>query len=335
MKAKSWILVIVAALLLILGLASRRQSQERLKEVNWEELSKPFSGKEEVLESGNSSQRIAVLKVEGTIADTGDGSSLQGTGYRHQEVLDQIADLKEDDSVKALLLVVDSPGGTTYHSQELYRALNDLKDDRQLPIYVSMGSMAASGGYMISMAGDKIFADNNTTTGSIGVIMSSLNVKDFMDEHGFKMEVYKSGDQKDMGSPFKDASDEEKKIFDGLIKESYDEFVRIVADGRGMDEDQVRKLADGRVYSGKQAKDNGLIDEMGYQADALAALKKDQSLEEAEVVDVTPKASEMDSILGLFSKSLDLKSVIPNWDTLQGQALHQNTPQAYYLYGGV
>lgn len=335
MKAKSWILVIVAALLLILGVASHRQNRERLKEVNWEEVSQPFASQGEVLEKGNPQQRIAVLKVEGTIADTGEGGRFQGPGYRHQEVLDQIADLKEDDSVKALLLAVDSPGGTGYHSQELYRALKDLKESRDMPIYVSMGSMAASGGYMISMAGDKIYADNNTTTGSIGVIMSSLNVKDFMDEHGLKMEVYKSGDQKDMGSPFKEASDEEKKIFDGLIKESYDEFVRIVAEGRGMDEDQVRKLADGRVYSGKQAKDQGLVDEMGYQADALAALKKDQSLEEAEVVDVTPQPSEMDSIFGLFSKSLELKTLIPNWDTLQGQALHQNTPQAYYLYGGV
>lgn len=343
MKRK-WIVVVIALVILVLGAMGSSISQEQRTE--W--LENSFSEfedqtvSEQEIQSGDPAKKVAVLDINGMIADTGETSPFEASpSYDHQGTLKALDQIESDDSVKAILLRVDSPGGTTYHSEELTKRLQEVKEARDIPIYVSMGTTAASGGYMVSMTGDKIFADNETLTGSIGVIMSSPNFSGFMEEHGLDMTVYKSGDNKDMGSPYKEPSEEEQEIFQSLIDESYNRFVTTVANGRSMSEDDVRDLADGRVYSGSQAKDNGLIDEIGYEDDALAALRSDNGLDGGQVVDMTPNNDD-DYFTRLFSmfsmrqaedKSAEM-SVAEEMQMIEKQMNEPNTPQLYYMYGG-
>lgn len=337
MKQKKWFLVVAALIILVLGAMG-----QRLINKNWQNnITSDASNQlnREVIESGDMNRQIAVLAVNGMIMDNGESSAFSAPAtYNHQATLDRIEEIKNDDTIKGLLLTVDSPGGTTYHSVELYRALQDLKESRDMPIYVSMGSQAASGGYMISMPADKIFADTETWTGSIGVILSTYNFSGFMEEHGISTNVYKSGDNKDMGSAYKEPSDEENKIWQSMIDESYNTFVDIVAQGRDMDTNRVKELADGRIYTAQQAVNNGLIDTIGYKKDALAALKSENELEGAQVIDMTPIASSnflTDFVMttqNIFNSSTEAAAT--EYDLIEEVLSNDQRAQTYYLFGG-
>lgn len=172
----------------------------------------------------------------------------------------------EDPDVKALVLRINSPGGGVVASDEIYHALRELDK----PIVVSMGDVVASGAYYISMAASHIVANPNTLTGSIGVISQFPNAKELMEKLGIEMTVIKSGKVKDLGSPFRPMTEEEQAIWQAIVEETYDRFVAIVVEGRDLPEDQVRELADGRVYTGQQALELGLVDALGYEEDAIA-----------------------------------------------------------------
>ncbi|KAF3299612.1 signal peptide peptidase SppA [Carnobacterium sp. PL12RED10] len=340
MSKKSWILAIVAVIILALGaFGSQLTSQTNVNNL-LSEGSNVFSSAQNIIEVGDTNRQVAVLEVDGTIAEnSGSGSFSEGMDY--QGILDSIEEIKENDDVQALLLTVNSPGGGVYESAELYNALLDLKESREIPIYVSMGQMAASGGYMISMVGDQIYTDSETTTGSIGVIMQVPNFSGFMEEHGLAMDTYKSGALKDMGSSFRGASDEEKNVLNSFIQEKYNRFVEIVANGRGMSTDDVKKLADGRIYSGSQAVENGLADQIGYEEDALAALRADNNLETATVVDYSPTSATSwltDFMSLLAEKNLFTSQSETNTADEMTQILEvledTSTPQFYYMYGG-
>ncbi len=152
------------------------------------------------------------------------------------------------------------------------------------PVYVSMGSMAASGGYYISAPADKIFASNETLTGSLGVIMQGYNYEKLAEKYGVQFETIKSGPYKDIMSPTREMTAEERKILQTMVNNMYNEFVRVIADGRGMSEKEVRKLADGRVYDGRQAKQLKLVDEIGRLDDVVASMKKDLNVKDAQVI---------------------------------------------------
>lgn len=340
MSKKSWILAIVAVIILVLGaIGSQLTSQTNVNNL-FAKGSNAITDSQSIIEPGDANRQVAVLEVDGTIMDNaGAGSFSEGMNY--QGILDAIAEIKENDEVKGLLLTVNSPGGGVYESAELYNALLDLKESREIPIYVSMGQMAASGGYMISMVGDQIYTDNETTTGSIGVIMQVPNFSGFMEEHGLAMDTYKSGALKDMGSSFRGASDNEKDVLNSFIQEKYNRFVEIVANGRDMSTDDVKKLADGRIYSGNQAVENGLADQIGYQEDALVALRADNNLETATVVDYTPTSttSWMTDFMSLLAeKNLFTGQSETNTADEMTQILEvledTSTPQFYYMYGG-
>lgn len=143
------------------------------------------------------------------------------------------------------------------------------------PVYVSMGSMAASGGYYISAPADKIYASPETMTGSLGVIMHGYNYEKLAKKYGVEFETIKSGPHKDIMSPTREMTGEEREILQNMINNSYDQFVKVIADGRGMTENEVRKIADGRIYDGRQAKENHLIDDFGHLDDVIAAMKTD------------------------------------------------------------
>jgi protease-4 len=223
---------------------------------------------------------IARLDVTGTISDSPSVDMFGNiSGYDHSWTLARIDDLIYDDDNFGLILFVDSPGGGVYESDELYLKLREYKDSTDRPIYAVMGSMAASGGYYISAAAERIYANRNTWTGSIGVTLGTMiDVSEFLERYGVKTETITSGRNKSMGSNFTPITDEQRDIFQSLIDEAYDQFTGIVAEGRGFDIEYVRQLADGRIYTAAQAIENGLVDDMGDFHKALDDMQQSYDL---------------------------------------------------------
>lgn len=226
---------------------------------------------------------IAVLYIQGTIAKT-ENNLFSSTGYDHDYILNQLDALMKDDKNKALVIFVDSPGGGIYETDELYLKLMEYKEKKEAPIYVSMGSMAASGGYYISTAGNKIYINRNTITGSIGVTMGTFyDVSGFLEKHGIKTETMTAGTNKSMGDITTPMTQEQKDIIQSLLNESYEQFVDVISLGRNMTKDSVRIIADGRLYSAKQALEFKLVDEIGILDDAILGIKNDNGLNDCEV----------------------------------------------------
>lgn len=245
---------------------------------------------------------IATLYVEGSIASGNVDYFGAALGYQHQWTLDQIDDMKEDDNNKALLLFVDSPGGGVYESDELYLKIKDYQKETGRPVYAYFGSMAASGGYYISAPADKIIANRNCWTGSIGVTIGTLfDFSQLLEEYGIRTETITSGANKAMGSNFDELTEEQKAIFQELVDEPHDRFVGIVSDERGIPLDEVRKIADGRIYTASQALELGLVDEIAGFDDAVLMLQQDYDLEDVQVVDVEYLQNTLfESLLGSF-----------------------------------
>lgn len=292
---------------------------------------------ETVLTPGNPQERILVLDISGMIMDMGDVPSFSGQ-YNHQITLEALENAKYDETIKGVLLAVDSPGGSVYHSEELHRKILELKEERpEVLIYSSMGSVAASGGYYISAPTDKIFAANETTTGSIGVIISLPNYEVLQDKIGIKTETFTSGPLKDMGSPSREMTDEERALYQESIDESFDRFFEVVKEGRDYDEATLRKIADGRTYSGKQALENGLIDEIGYYEDALVDLIESLELEEPQVFEISG-GTNFYSFLNMKIQSLKNFNLFGENSELELirflESKNNEIPQPMYLLGG-
>ena len=218
------------------------------------------------------SDYIAIVRVEGTIQEqTQTGIFDSPEGYQHLTTMEYIDDLMEDSNNKGILLYVDSPGGTVYESEDLYLKLKDYKEATGRPVWDYMAHYAASGGYMVSMASDKIYANSNTVTGSIGVIMSGFDMTGLYEKLGIRYFSITSGKNKDSSQ----MTDEQMAIYQAQVDEYYNKFVSIVAEGRGMSEEAVRELADGRTYTADQAIDNGLIDTISSFEDMQAAMSKE------------------------------------------------------------
>src|SRR5699024_10481245 len=205
----------------------------------------------------------------------------------------------EEPNVAVVIVNVNSPGGGVVESAEIHDKLIEVQEEYNKPVYASMGNVAASGGYYVSAPADKIVAHPATLTGSIGVIMESVNYAELADKLGIDFNTIKSGEFKDIMSSSREMTDEEEDILQTMIDELFDEFVQVIVDGRGMSESDVRKLADGRIYTGKQAKENGLIDEVGSLEDTIAFMQADHQLENAQVVEY--EASQ--GLWGLLSYS--------------------------------
>lgn len=192
-----------------------------------------------------------------------------GPIYVSKSVLDQLDRVEHNPSIKAVLLRLETPGGGVAASQEIYQRLAYLRDTKHIPIVASMGGVAASGGYYIALGSDTIMADPGTITGSIGVIGEWPVWDRLADKLGVKFEVVKSGKFKDVPSPLRPLGTEERDYMQSLIDDMYHQFVQAVATERHLEVARVELLADGRVYTGRQAKDNGLIDLLGSPDDAL------------------------------------------------------------------
>ena len=204
-------------------------------------------------------ERIALVRVEGPILDS-------------KDVIDELKGHVKDPSIKAIVLRIDSPGGAVAPSQEIYEEIRKAVAKKK--IVVSMGSVAASGGYYIAAPATRIVANPGTLTGSIGVIMEIPNVEGLMNKIGVKTEVIKSGRHKDIASVFRGIKKEEREILQGVLDNVHEQFIKAVAEGRKMLIEDVKRIADGRVFTGEQALKAGLVDEIGNLEDAIKAAAK-------------------------------------------------------------
>jgi protease-4 len=231
----------------------------------------PIEWDEEYI-SGEGAEKVVVLPVKGVIGPDDGGGGLLDAGAATPDALrTQLRQAADDPAVRAVVLEVDSPGGGVVESAQMHRAIADFKRNSRKPVVVSMGATAASGGYYISTAADRILAHRSTLTGSLGVILSYLNYGDAARRYGLEEVVIKSGRFKDIGSPTRDLTPPERQILQQLVDESYNEFVSVIVQGRKLPEATVRLLADGRIYTGLQAQQNGLVDGLGDLQDAAAA----------------------------------------------------------------
>lgn len=220
---------------------------------------------------------IAVVDVVGTIQEqTATGPFDTPEGYQHTTTLDYIDNLMGDVNNVGILLYVDSPGGTVYESEELYDKLREYSAATERPVWAYMAHYAASGGYMTSVAADKIYANKNTITGSIGVIMSGYDLSGLYEKLGIRYVSITSGVNKDSSQ----MTEEQIEIYQSQVDESYDSFVEKVAVNRKMREDEVRTLADGRTYTAAQALENGLIDEISSFEDMQYAMMEELGTDE-------------------------------------------------------
>lgn len=199
-------------------------------------------------------------------------------------VREEIEKAEQDERVRAVVLRINSPGGTVTASDILHHELMRLKQRRKIPIVASILDVGASGGYYVALAADRIVAHPTTVTGSIGVLMLTINSGGLLEKIGVSASYIKSGEHKDMGSPFRALRPEERALFQDLIDRLYGRFVELVARSRGLEEARVRAFADGRVYTAQEALGLGLIDGIGYLEDAIAAAKQAAGLTEARVV---------------------------------------------------
>jgi protease-4 len=224
---------------------------------------------ETVVEEGNE-KKVAIIDLSGVI--TSEATGPPGAVINDDDVAKQLKQAREDDNVVAVILDLDTPGGEVVASDNIYRQVQRLTRAKK-PVVALMGATAASGGYYISAAADEIVANSETLTGSIGVILTVFNVEGAAEKLGINETVIKSGPHKDIASPFRTIPPEEQQILQGLIDEAFAKFVNIVADRREIDHSKVVELADGRVYSGKQAMQLGLVDRLGDQDTAFSRAK--------------------------------------------------------------
>ena len=281
--------------------------------------------------------KVVVLPIEGVIeSDTPDGDSFWTKALK---------DVEEDENVKALVLRINSPGGTVSGSAYYYRKIKQLKEKKEIPVVVSMGDMTASGGYYISMAADELVAEPETWTGSIGVICSLVNAAELCKKIGVSSNAITSGPMKGMGNAMKEQSEEEKAVWQALGDEAYEKFLAVVRDGRPWyraedvaDEaerekvakerdEELRKVADGRVYSADQALERRLIDKIGYQDDAIDEALQRAGLEKENVSVVVYK--EPEGIVDALGLNVQTKK--DPLERFEKAASVLATPKAYYI----
>lgn len=219
------------------------------------------------------SDKIAVIYVEGVIVGGHGQNGLFGEQGGTDQVIRQLHEARDDESVKAVILRVNSPGGSAAASQEVGVEIKKLRAKGKI-VVTSMGDVAASGGYWLAACTDKIYANSTTMTGSIGVYVPYANWEELYKKIGIYQEKIKSGPHKDILSPERTMTEDERAIVQVMVDDIYNEFVNVVAEGRKMDKEQVRKLADGRIYTGNQAKQLGLVDELGNLYDAIDGTAK-------------------------------------------------------------
>ncbi len=296
-----------------------------------------FSGKgvlQETTISGEGSDKVLLIDISGTLTTSKD-SGIFSEPSLPARLKEELTKAEKDDHIKAIILRINTPGGTVTSSDILYHELQEFKEKRKVPIISSIMDMGTSGGYYVAMASDYIFARPSTITGSIGVIMLTLNGQGLLEKIGIQPTAIVSGPKKSMGSPFRAMNDEERAIFQDVIDRLYARFLTVVEKGRPkLAAAKIRQLADGRIYTADVAKTEGLIDEIGYLDDAIERAKKSAKLSEARVVSYTRSSRETHQ--NIYSH-FDPPTVGPlgfpqiNASTMLG-VLQGGTPQMMYMW---
>jgi len=265
--------------------------------------------KEEKASFISPTKKVGLVKLDGVITDS-------------KEVIEQLHQLRDDDSVEAILLRIDSPGGSVGPSQEIYKEILKIREKDQRKVIVSMGSVAASGGYYIASAADWIVANPGTLTGSIGVIFQGLNMGELMKKVGVKTVVVKSGKYKDIFAPDREMTEDERRLLQGVIDDAYEQFLDAIVQGRkNLDKEMLRSIADGRIFTGSQAKEYGLVDELGNLQDAVEKAAQLAGIEgKPEILE--PKKRRL-SILDRLLEGMA---------HLSPQALENRSPKLMYLF---
>ena len=305
------LIIIICIICILIGLFSPKSKFEIISSKytaqstnRFHSMPTPFKG-----------EKISVIKLDGIISDSASSSFLRDSTSSNA-VLDLIVKATKDQNVKAIVIRINSPGGTVAASQELYKAVINAR--KKKPVVITMGDIAASGGYYISSAADAIFANPGTLTGSIGVITSYLNFYDLLNKIGVKGVVIKSGNYKDIGNPTRPMTPEERKILQALLDDTYDQFLSDVAKGRNIQKSTIAKIAQGLIYTGKQAKKIGLVDRLG---DYNQAIQYTQKLAKQRFPELAKKYGKRDvpieetwkggSILDMFIGAVE-RNINPN-----------------------
>lgn len=261
--------------------------------------------------------KIAVLELSGTIMPP-----------FTERFLEKVDAARKDPQVKGILLLIDSGGGLVADSHEIYVKLQEVVKDAKKPIYVQMKRIAASGGYYAAMGAGpdaKIYAEPTTWTGSIGVIIPRYNVSKLAETYGVAAEPLKTGEFKDALSPFRPLTDNERALWENILQQTFDRFKEVIDVNREkVDLEQLKTLAQGQIFTAQDAQKNGLIDEIGFEKDALQALKTKLGLSEVRVINYETKSNVLDLLLAKFQ----VREPVDPIKTL----LESSTPRAYYYF---
>ncbi|MEA1928431.1 MAG: signal peptide peptidase SppA [Candidatus Auribacterota bacterium] len=328
-KRSAWPWIIAGILIVILGvglLISLASNVALIKgkagEITVAGSQERFS--EEVI-SGEGEGKIVIIPVKGFITFA-DPRSFWDRESMGEKVEDRLLAAGEDPAVKAVILDIDSPGGSITASDIIYHRVKELGDSGKV-VVASFGDLAASGGYYLACPSDYIVAHPTTITGSIGVIIQSLNLEGLLEKVGIKDVTIKKGKEKDLLSPFREMTIPEREMLQGVVDEMYDRFLEVVSEGRNLTGDKLEDIAGGRIFTGPQALANGLVDEIGYQDTAIEAARELAGLEEATVIEYRKEYS----IFELFQSRASRIFQSTTGFSMR-QLLNPQPPQILYLW---
>jgi len=270
------------------------------------------------------------MDISGVISDKGSSNPLSESEDLVARIKEELSLAAEDSHIKALLLRINSPGGTVTASDVIHHEINEFKTKRKIPVVATIMDIGASGGYYIAVAADQIIAHPTSVTGSVGVIMLRVNAEGLLQKIGVEAGAIKSGAKKDIGSPFRPMSEEERAIFQGMINGFQSRFLDVVTKGRkALPADQLKLIADGRVLTGPQAVQLGLVDQVGYLDDGIAAAKQLAGLADARVVMYVRPGTYKNNIYSQAPGTSTLEA-LANLDIMG--LVRGGTPQFLYLW---
>jgi protease IV len=279
----------------------------------------------EVVMEGKGADKIVIIPVKGFITFADPQSFLEKESMG-QQVEDRLLATRDDPAVKAVILKIDSPGGSITASDIIYHRVKELQDSGKI-VVANFGDLAASGGYYLACSADYIVAHPTTITGSIGVIIQSLNLKGLMSKIGIKDVTVKRGEEKDFLSPFREMTPEERDMLQGVVDEMYERFLSLVAEGRNLSREELDSVAGGRIFTGTQALANGLVDEIGYQETAIEMARELADLEEATVIEYKKEYSFFDLFHSRVSRIFE-----PSPGFAIEQFFKRQPPEILYLW---
>lgn len=256
--------------------------------------------------AGEGKDKILLIDISGIITENED-SNVFGVQTKQKitaRVKEEVSRAAEDENVKAVILRINTPGGSVTTCDIIRHEIQNLKKKRNIPVVAEFMDVAASGGYYIASAADVIVAHPTTVTGSIGVIAFNVNASGLMDKLGLTNQSIKSGDKKDIGTPLRPMTEDERQILQSIINGMYDRFLDVILEGRnkGFSREELRKIADGRIYTASQAKDLKLIDSIGYLDDAIEAAKEKAGIKEARVITYTAPRAYKNNIYSMMEQ---------------------------------